>query len=69
MGYFKKKRKERVNGSTRVINLLLPRILPPKAECLALRGNAKLSISSIYDLYSVRKQKGPPSLYDSSNHL
>ena len=49
--------------------LLLPRILPPKAECLALRGNAKLSISSIYDLYSVLKQKGPPSLYDSSNHL
>ena len=67
MGYFKKKRKERVSSSTKS-NKLVTSQNPStkncrKFECLALRGNAKLSISSIYDLYSVLKRKCPPSLY------
>ena len=70
MGCLKRKRKERKEyaAQQRVITFLLQSDTPTKNcrkfERLALRGNAKLSVSSIYDKYSVFKQKKcPPSLY------
>ena len=61
MGYFKKKRKGRIYSSTKSIKLLTSQNPPTKNcgkfECLAWRGNAQLSISSLYDMCSVFKHQ------------